>query len=52
MSEPSKGLGDSIAKLTTALKIKQCEPCKKRQELLNKVLPYGNPHPEPLKNAD
>lgn len=40
--EPSKGLGDTVAKITTALGIKPCRPCKKRQEWLNKLVPYGN----------
>ena len=48
----SKGLGDSIEKITEATKIKalvdaynkrygikECG-CKKRQEFLNKILPY------------
>ena len=38
--EPSKGLGDSIKKVTEALKIPQCEPCKRRQEKLNRLFPY------------
>jgi hypothetical protein len=37
----SRGLGDTIAKVTTALGIKPCGGCKKRQELLNKLLPYS-----------
>lgn len=38
--EPSRGLGDTIAKLTSAIGIKPCDPCKKRQELFNKLWPY------------
>lgn len=36
----SKGLGDSIKKVTDKLGIKQCGGCKRRQALLNKYFPY------------
>jgi hypothetical protein len=36
----SKGLGDTIKKVTDKLGIKQCGKCKKRQEKLNKMFPY------------
>lgn len=36
----SRGLGDTIAKATTALGIKPCGGCKERQKLLNKLVPY------------
>lgn len=36
----SKGLGDTIKKVTNAMGIKQCGACKKRQEKLNKMFPY------------
>ncbi len=36
----SRGLGDTIAKVTAALGIKPCGGCKERQEKLNKLLPY------------
>lgn len=36
----SRGLGDTIAKLTKAVGIKSCGGCKKRQEALNKLVPY------------
>jgi len=36
----SKGLGDTIAKVTSAIGIKPCGGCKKRQEILNKKFPY------------
>lgn len=39
--EQSKGLGDTIAKITSAVGIKPCGGCKKRQEALNKALPYN-----------
>lgn len=35
------GLGDAIARMTHALKIKQCEPCKRRQEWLNQRFMLG-----------
>jgi len=38
----SKGLGDTIAKITNAVGIKPCGACKKRQEKLNKMFPYEN----------
>lgn len=38
----SEGLGDTVKKVTNALGIKQCEPCKKRQQRLNKMFPYKN----------
>ena len=38
---PSKGLGDTIAKVTTFLKMPPCGGCKERQETLNQMLPYG-----------
>lgn len=37
----SRGLGDTIAKATKAVGIKPCGGCKKRQEWLNKIVPYG-----------
>jgi len=36
----SRGLGDTVAKLTRKLGIKPCGGCKKRQELLNRLVPY------------
>ena len=36
----SRGLGDTIAKATKAVGIKPCGGCKKRQEWLNKKVPY------------
>jgi len=39
-SQPSRGLGDTVAKVTAALGIKPCGGCKKRQERLNKAVPY------------
>jgi hypothetical protein len=37
---PPRGVGDVIAKVTTAIGIKPCEPCKARQAALNRVLPF------------
>lgn len=37
----SKGLGDTVKKVTEKLGIKQCGGCKKRQEKLNRLFPYG-----------
>jgi hypothetical protein len=38
-----RGLGDVIARATTAIGIKPCGGCKKRQEALNKAVPFGKP---------
>jgi len=40
LNKQSEGLGDSIAKMTSALGIKPCGACKKRQEKLNQIFPY------------
>jgi len=37
----SRGLGDTIAKISKAVGIKPCGGCKKRQAKLNKLLPYS-----------
>ncbi len=39
-ADVSRGLGDTIAKATKAVGIKPCGACKKRQALLNKMIPY------------
>ena len=36
----SKGLGDSIAKITESVGVKPCGGCKKRKEALNRIFPY------------
>lgn len=36
-----RGLGDVVAKATSAVGIKPCGGCKKRQEALNKMFPFG-----------
>jgi hypothetical protein len=38
--QPSKGAGDTIKKVTTAIGIKPCGGCQKRAELLNRLIPY------------
>ena len=38
----SKGLGDTIAKMTNRLGIHQCGGCQKRQAWLNKKISYNN----------
>ena len=37
-----KGLGDTIKRFTTWLGITQCEACKRRQEVFNRVFSYKN----------
>lgn len=37
----SKGVGDTVAKVTHALGIEQCPPCKERQADWNALLPYN-----------
>ena len=37
---PSRGLGDTIAKVTTAIGIKPCGGCAKRRRILNERFPY------------
>jgi len=39
-SGESRGLGDTIKKVTNKLGIKQCGACKKRQLRLNSLFPY------------
>ena len=36
----SRGLGDTIAKLTKAVGIRQCGGCAKRRKALNKIFPF------------
>ena len=38
--EPSRGLGDTVAKVTSAVGIKPCGGCKARQKWLNEKIPY------------
>jgi len=36
----STGIGDTIAKITSAIGVKPCGGCQKRKEALNKLIPY------------
>lgn len=36
----STGLGDTIARITTALGIPPCRGCDERQDALNRLVPY------------
>lgn len=36
-----RGLGDAIARWTSAVGIKPCGGCEKRQEALNRLVPFG-----------
>lgn len=42
----SRGLGDTVAKVTKAIGIKPCGGCKKRQKKLNDLVPYETKHPD------
>ena len=44
VDQRSRGLGDTIARMTTAIGIPPCGGCKKRQERLNKLVPYRSRH--------
>ena len=35
-----KGLGDTIASITSAIGIEPCDGCNERKEILNNLLPY------------
>ena len=51
--EKSKGLGDSVSKIikkVSAGKIKECDSCKKRKEMLNKLFPYKKKEKENNEN--
>lgn len=39
----SRGVGDTIARITTAVGIKPCGGCAKRQAALNKMFSYKQP---------
>ena len=41
-----KGLGDTVSRAIKTVskgKIEECGGCKKRRDLLNKMIPYRNP---------
>jgi hypothetical protein len=40
LKKKSKGLGDTVAKITKAVGLKPCGACKKRQKKLNRLFPY------------
>lgn len=40
-TKKTKGLGDVIANITTAVGIEPCEGCNKRKEQLNRLFPFG-----------
>ncbi len=42
-AKPMRGLGDAVKRVTDALHIPQCGGCKKRQEWLNKAVPFDRP---------
>jgi len=37
---PSRGVGDTVAKLAAAVGVKPCAKCNKRKERLNRAMPY------------
>ena len=39
-TQPSRGLGDTVAKITSALGVRPCGGCKSRRDKLNKLIPY------------
>lgn len=41
----SRGLGDSVAKLTKAFGVQPCGGCQQRREWLNKMFPYKTTEP-------
>ena len=43
---PSRGLGDTVAKVTQAIGIPPCAGCKKPQAAMKKLIPYRL-EPEP-----
>ena len=38
--EPSKGLGDTVKKITDKMGIKPCGGCNRRRKKLNRLFPY------------
>lgn len=38
--QPSRGLGDTIAKITHAVGIEPCGGCERRRQILNRMAPY------------
>lgn len=48
----SRGLGDTIAKMTKAIGIKQCSGCKKRQRWLNEKIPFKKDSVDSSNNSE
>lgn len=46
-AKPMTGLGDLVAAATATIGIKPCTKCKKRQEKLNKLVPFTPSDPSP-----
>tara|TARA_R100000008_G_C3427971_1_gene88164 strand:- start:133 stop:279 length:147 start_codon:yes stop_codon:yes gene_type:complete len=45
----SKGLGDTVSKIikkATFGKVEECDSCKRRKEMLNKLFPYKDKNNE------
>ena len=40
IEQPSRGLGDTIYKITSAFHIPHCGDCERRREALNALVPY------------
>ena len=40
LKPPMRGLGDAIARVTTAVGVKPCGGCKERQAMLNRLVPF------------
>ena len=47
-----KGFGDMVKRATDLLHIKQCGGCKKRQEWLNKKIPFKNDSVDSSNNSE
>jgi hypothetical protein len=41
MNRKSKGLGDTFARALSSLGVKPCGGCKRRQQTLNRMVPYN-----------
>lgn len=49
VGDKSRGIGDTVAKLTSMLGIKPCGGCKERQAALNALIPFGEKPAKPRK---
>lgn len=44
--QPMRGLGDLVARVTKALGIKSCVPCRTtRKDFLNRIVPFSTKRP-------